>query len=137
MLVDTLSSEIIQDKESAYLKSNGLKLKDYGTHVVSFWVMYYKKSVKNKKSVITKMIEKITVDTIKNQYQSADMVTYQNNKVIDSDNITYDWRDIIPGTMAEKYVEFGKAINNSSLMLSMYLNALQNKKYTPLLSPTE
>ena len=131
LFVDTISSEIIQDKESTYLKSNGMKLKDYGTNTVIFWTMFYEKSFKNKKSIVKKHVSKIMIDTVKKRYQSSSMIYYENNKVIDQDNSIIDWVDVIPGTLAELFVKFGKSVNNSKLKQELEVNAYLNQGLYP------
>jgi len=137
MMIDTISSEIKQDKEDVYLKKNGFNIKDYATNTVTFWVMNYKKRILKGKSIVTKDISKITVDTVKSQYQSADRITYRNNNVVSEDNITIDWTDIVPGTLSELFIKFARSLHNQRLKNDLTLNANYNNKYFPNLSPLE
>ncbi len=127
LLVDTIRADIKQDEKGSY----------YPTHTVTFWIMWYKKSVNNKKKTIIKLIEKIIADTVNNKYQTSTTVEYKNNVVVHSDDMTYDWSDVIPGTMAEEFIKFAKAVNNPTSWTEMLITSWYNKKNYPPLSQAE
>ncbi|WDF81266.1 hypothetical protein PQ469_14735 [Mucilaginibacter sp. KACC 22773] len=105
LFIDTIRDDIKQDVDTRYGES----------HTVSFWIMYYTKTTKNKKSIIEKNVQKIKVDTVSGQYQTSNMVLYRNFKVVNSDPAIWDWTEPVPGTMAEFYIKFAKSVNNKKI----------------------
>ncbi len=125
--VDTISTDIKQDDNIKYGASNA----------VTFWVMIYQKTIRNKKPSIFKLIEKIKADTVKNRYQSSTSVRYRDGKVIDSDSSTWEWEDVIPGTMAEYYIKFAKSVNNKRLHYYFIGESFLNSGNYPKLKSNE
>ncbi|HVW14038.1 MAG TPA: hypothetical protein VHB54_09455 [Mucilaginibacter sp.] len=122
-LVDTLQQDIQQ-------------VSNFGNHenVVIFWITVYKEVATKKGSYATRSVEKIAVDTANKQYNVITGINYKGSTVVNSfDGYDYDWHEVVPETMSERYAEFARSLNNENLKSDLKLISYLNyNPYDPL-----